>query len=307
MRARQASLLAAALLCSTQAAAGPYDLRLYKLGNPDPGEVNHDPRANANFRAFSRQFAAALTSVTLMPPETLGHAAFSVSAELSTVQLQQDTVRIPTQRLNAGRSGIEGWLLMPSLHVRKGLPWSLEMGARVAWIEKSAMVAGTGEVKWALNEGFAYLPDLGVRGHVTRLFNTKDFDLTAAGVDLGLGKQFAIGGMITLTPYAGWNLVWVASNSNTIDFDPGRTHESHIRTPSAPFENISVFDEVSLARNSHNRFYGGLRFIGGALQLGAEYSVSQLPRIPVDTGGDEPEFMEIPAVTAINFTVGLDF
>ncbi len=30
------------------------------------------------------------------------------------------------------------------------------------------MVAATGEVKWAVNEGFTYLPDIGVRGHVTR-------------------------------------------------------------------------------------------------------------------------------------------
>lgn len=297
-----------ALIASTVAAADPYDIRLYKLGNPVPGGAGFDPAANARFRAFAREFAAGLTSANLMPPETLGHAAFSITAELSAVSFDQGTVTLPTERLNPDRSGIEGMLLIPSMHIRKGLPWSFEIGARAGWIEKSRMAVGTGEIKWALNEGFVFLPDLGARGYVTRLFNTKDFDLTAAGLDLGIGKQFAIGGMITLTPYAGWNLVWVAANSNSIDFDPGRTYESSITSPAAQFQNTGVYDEVTMGANSHNRFYGGLRFVGGALQLSAEYSVSQLPPISVPTGnGDETTTVDLPNVTAINFALGLDF
>lgn len=294
------------LLLSGGAGADPYDIQLYKLGNPAPG-VGFDPAASANFRAFAREFGAALTSVNLTPPETLGHAAFSLNAELSVVQFA-NTVVIPTERLNPDRSGIEGALLIPSVHVRKGLPWSFEVGARVGWIEKSRMASATGEVKWALNEGFTFLPDLGARGYITKLLNTKDFDLTAGGLDFGLGKQFAIGGMVTLTPYAGWNLVWVAASANSIDFNPGRTYEESVATPNAQFADTGVFDEVTWSNNSHNRFYAGLRFIGGALQLGIEYSLSQLPRISVPTGnGNETEERELPNVTAINFTLGLDF
>ena len=52
--------------------------------------------------------------------------------------------------------------------------------------------AATAEVKWAINEGFAYLPDLGVKVSATRLFNAAELNLTALGVDLGIGKQFAL-------------------------------------------------------------------------------------------------------------------
>ncbi len=300
MRACAGQVLVAAVLFAGTAFADPYDLRLYKLTDPDT-----DPNAHVYFRAFSRQLAAAMTSANLMPPETLGHAAFSINAELSVVMLDQTHIPMPTERYNAERRGIDGALLLPSIHVRKGLPWSFEVGTRVAWLEKSRMVVGTGEVKWALNEGFAYLPDLGVRGHVTRLFNTRDFDLTAGGVDIGIGKQFAVGGMVTLTPYAGWNLVWVASAAGQVDFNPGRPAGAIDASPSAPFEDTSRFKEVTLGANSHNRFYGGVRFIGGALQLGAEYSVSQFPRIPFE----EPQGaqLELPPVRAVNVTLGLDF
>ncbi|MGA9526256.1 MAG: hypothetical protein WBV82_32650 [Myxococcaceae bacterium] len=293
------------LLWSVTSFADPYDLRLYKLGNP-----TQDIAANAKFAAFARQFAAGLTSVNLTPPETLGHSAFSVTAELSVVQFDQSDgeLAIPTVHNDGTRPGITGALLLPSIHIRKGLPWSFEVGTRVAWIEKSRMGAATGELKWAINEGFTYLPDFGVRAHVTRLFNSKDFDLTAGGLDIGLGKQFAIGGMVTLTPYVGWNMVWVAANSNTIDFNPGRTEVDATATPNAQFADTDVYDEVMLTSNMHNRFYGGFRFITGALQLGAEYSTSRLPRVEWPVGENEPaERKQLPPVNAFNFTVGLDF
>ncbi|HZA51884.1 MAG TPA: hypothetical protein VE549_14160, partial [Myxococcaceae bacterium] len=272
--------LAAALLAASAAAADPYDFQIHKIGNPAG-----DADAHGNFQAFVRRLGAALTSVGLTPPETLGHSAFAVNAELSLVQLHQDDQNIfPTERLafaegsrQVVRPGVEGGLLIPSVHVRKGLPFSLELGARAAWIEKSRMTAGTAELKWAINEGFGYLPDVSLRGSVTKLFGTRDFDLTAGGADLAVGKEFAIGGMITLTPYVGWNLVWVGASSNTIDFKPDRPFEEGICGPDYPAScdrnaqisgpDTGVYDEVPLGDNSHNRFYAGVRFIGGIIQL----------------------------------------
>lgn len=294
--------LAVGLLLCGVAKADPNDFRVYQLGSPvDRAE------ANTNFRVFARELGAALTSVNLMPPETLGHAAFSVNAELSVVSLNTSQFVFPTEaRLAAPDRAPPGTLLLPSAHVRKGLPFSFELGARAAWIEKSRMGAGTLELKWALNEGFTYLPDIGARGFVTRLFNTRDFDLAVGGFDVGVGKQFAIGGMVTLTPYVGWNLVWVGAWSNQIDFAPelGKTEWDRQVTPhSGNFtQTIYVYDEVKMLSNSHNRFYGGLRFIGGVVQLGAEVSYSSLGKFR--DGGVE---RDLPSVLAFNSTVGLDF
>lgn len=300
--------LLAGLVCSTTALADAYDFRIYQLGNPQEGRTGFTSNANANFRAFARRMGALMTATNLAPPETLGHSAFSITAELSVVDLQGATAvnQMPTQR------PITGPVLLPSLHVRKGLPWSFELGARAAWFEKSRMGTGTVELKWALNEGFTYLPDIGVRAHVTKLLNSRDFDVTAGGIDLGLGKQFAIAGMVTLTPYVGWNLVFVGASSGSIDFNPGRSLADADR-PDAQFADYYVYDNVQAATNAINRFYGGFRFIGGVVQLGFEFSYTTLGSfndarigtVDATCSPDRPVCM--PAVIAYNSTVGFDF
>ncbi len=289
-------------LWSTSALADAYDFRIYQLGNPQSA-----PAANANFRAFSRRLAAGITSANLSPPETLGHSAFAITADLSVVDFGEakEAGHIPTQQ------SITGPVLLPSIHVRKGLPWSFELGVRAAWFEKSRMGTGTLELKWALNEGFTYLPDICVRGSITKILNSRDFDVTAGGLDLGIGKQFAIAGMVTLTPYIGWNLVFVGASSNNVDFNPSRTL-AEADAPGAEFSNYYVFDSVLAANNTNNRFYGGFRFIAGVVQLGFEFSYTTLgsfndSKIGTVDGTCQDRQVCMPPVLAYNSTVGFDF
>lgn len=288
------------VLSSATALADAYDFRIYQLGNPVEGGEGYRPEAHANFRAFTRRLAAAMTSVNLMPPETLGHSAFAIGVELSVVDFGSaiTTTDLPTT------SPIQGAVLMPSVHIRKGLPWSFEVGVRAAWLEKSRMGSGTLELKWALNEGFTYLPDIGVRGYVTKLLNTRDFDVTAGGLDVGIGKQFAIAGMVTITPYVGWNLSFVGATSGSIDFKPSRTlaESDQIKDPTAQ-QNFYVFDPVMAAQNTNNRFYGGFRFIAGVVQLGFEVSYTVLGSFEDSRVGR----VDMPAVLTYNSLIGFDF
>lgn len=286
-------------LSSVSALADPYDFQIYRLGNPQPGEADFNASANGNFRVFVRQLAAAVTSVNLMPPGTLGHAGFAISADLSVVNVPQ-AAEAPWPVRSA--TGFKTPLLLPSLHLRKGLPFSFELGARGGWVEQSRMFFGTAELKWALNEGFTYLPDISVRGAITKVFNTRDFDVTTGGVDLSIGKRFAIAGTVTLTPYAGWNLQFVGATSGNVDFKPDRP----LATADAPTDlakSLWVFRSVTAASNAHNRFYGGLRFIAGALQVGAEFSYSVMGSFrDVDTGAQR----DIPSLWAASAQLGLD-
>lgn len=300
---RRLAVVACTLL-SGVALADTYDFHLIALGNPQPGGTGYSPRADANFRVFARQFAAGMTSVNLAPPDTLGHSGFAFSGELSIVSFGTTDVQLPTE------GEFRGPLLIPTVHVRKGLPWSFELGARGGWIEKSRMGVATLELKWSVNEGFTYLPDVGVRGSVTKLVNSRDFDLTAGGIDIGIGKQFALGGMVTLTPYVGWNLVFVGASTGNIDFHPSRTLVD-ADSSSEVFRDFYVFTPLQAAANSHNRFYGGVRFIGGVVMLGGEVSYSVLGKFhdctPVGTCAEVNEDRLVPAVLAINTTIGLDF
>lgn len=282
-----------ALLAAAPAFAQGFsnDFQISKLGNPQPDGTGFDPRANGNFRAFARQFAAVMTSINGAPPETLGHSAFAFAADATYFAIS------PSQLPTLGNFRGPTWF--PSVHLRKGLPFSFEVGARAAWFPESRMGMGGLELKWALNEGFTYLPDIGVRGFVNKLINSRDFDLTAGGLDLGIGKQFAIAGMITLTPYAGWSLVFVGASTGNVDFRPSR---STAEADTDLFKDYYIFNSLLAINNTHNRFYGGLRFIGGHALVNVEVSYSVFP-----TFRDNNENRSIPGVFAGTASIGLDF
>jgi hypothetical protein len=220
------------------------DFQLYKLGAPGSG-------GNESFRTFANQLGVAVSSFNLSPPETLGHSAFNFAFEYMMAKVDTDAAVWPT----AGNPPSD-LLLMPTVHIRKGLPFSFEAGARISYLQFSRMTTASAELKWALNEGLKYFPDLGVRGHATRMLGARDFGLTTAGIDIGIGKQVAIGGMLTLTPYAGWNMVFVDASSRIVDFNPARSLESE---QTDPLTDLDAFDHVKMSNNHSNRFYGGLR------------------------------------------------
>ncbi|GEN06395.1 hypothetical protein SAMN05443572_102492 [Myxococcus fulvus] len=295
MRTFSRWLALAACVSGATAYADQNDLRISEFGDPTTANSS----ANADFQAFARIMGAAITSANLMPPETTGHSAWAINAELSVVSIP-DSVRIPTENPEQPST-----VLIPSFHVRKGLPFSLELGGRVGWVEKSSQVVATGEVKWAVNEGFTWLPDVGVRGHVTKLFGTRDLSLTVMGLDLGVGKQFPLGGMVTLTPYGGLDLGFVGATSSRIDFQPDRSYQDSTGNDSrAALEGTAPYRKVSFGDNVNQRFYGGVRFIGGVLQLGAELSITRTGSVE-DPGASEDR--GLPGVFAFSTTLGLDF
>ncbi|WP_426754274.1 hypothetical protein [Myxococcus sp. Y35] len=298
MRTFSRWLALAAWASGASAVAAPNDLQIARFGNPT-GDARV-ASADADFQAFARIMGAAITSANLMPPETTGHSAWAINAELSVVSLP-DSVNIPTQNEQPGT------VLIPSFHARKGLPFSLEFGGRVGWVEKSSQVVATGELKWAANEGFTYLPDFGVRGHVTKLFGARDLGLTVMGLDFGVGKQFPLGGMVTLTPYGGLDLGFVGATSSRIDFNPDRSFEDSTGNDSREaLTDTAAYKKVSFGSNINQRIYGGVRFIGGVLQLGAELSLTRTGSVSYEENGSTVD-RGLPAVFAFNTTLGLDF
>lgn len=284
------------LFQGSAALAGPNDFRLYQLGNPGPG-ARHVLEANGNFRIFANEVGAALTSINLMPPSTLGHLGFAVDADLSVINFRTHSFLLPTEVSSNGA------ILMPSIHVRKGLPFSFELGARAGWIQASNMMVATLELKWAVTEGFTNLPEIGIRTHGTRLLNSRDFELFTTGIDLGVGKRFPISGMATLTPYVGWNLVWVGAFSNIVDFRPERIYPQPNSEPTAQLVNSGVFGDVGVGANHHHRLYGGLRLVSGMLVVGAELSYSALGSFQdKDTGTNR----SIPSLFVFNTNFGLE-
>ena len=239
------------------------DFELSKLGYPDGATAD---AANARFRMFATQLATAISGFNFAPPTTTGHAGFNIALEYGVSMVDKDFW--PTHNNDSG------FLMMPTLHVRKGLGFSFELGGRVSYLIDSSMVAGTLDLKWALNEGIAYAPDFAVRGMVTKLFGATDLSLVAAGVDVGIGKKFGLGGDLTITPYAGWNILFTHASTRMIEGKPDRTQEDAL---AHPFDTLRAFDTVEMADNFSHRFYGGLRFrIIRQLEIALEFSYAMI-------------------------------
>ncbi len=109
--------------------------------------------------------------------------------------------------------------------------------------------------------------------------------------------------MITLTPYVGWNLLFVGASSNNVDFNPKRSpHDADL--PDQQFTDIFTYDNLPAAQNSHNRFYGGRALRGGPLVLTGEVSYSVIGKFK-DKNTDTDR--EVPSLLALNAAIGLEF
>jgi hypothetical protein len=109
---------------------------------------------------------------------------------------------------------------------RKGL-WvpvpSVEIGVGARHLIGSRMWAPLVQAKVALHEGFHGwpLPAVAVRAMGSRVVGSPDFNLTIVGLDFSISKQFGLGGTFNITPYTGYQLLWMIADSETLDATPG--------------------------------------------------------------------------------------
>ncbi len=175
---------------------------------------------NELFKDFAREFGLVMAPKFLAPAETLGQAGFSVGVDASFSTIDNSKEHWKKASPEPGKVP-DSMLSTMQVHVRKGLPFSFELGGTMTTLFDSNTIALGGELKWAFNEGFYYLPDIAVRGSVNRLLGSRDLDLLTGGVDVSVSHPFGIGGMVNVTPYAGWSLLFVNASSHVLDATPG--------------------------------------------------------------------------------------
>lgn len=127
------------------------------------------------------------------PAEPQGITGFDVGVEASLFKVDNglwDQVLVTED--------VPTYLGVPKLHVRKGLPFSIDLGASYAMLPNSNIKVIAGEVQYAILDGSVALPALAVRGHYSTLLGVDDLDLKTFGADAVVSKGF-----LMFTPYAG--------------------------------------------------------------------------------------------------------
>lgn len=244
MSTKAVSALIAALLAPSTAWAGANDIVLHRFrtcpsfldvdeaarceygisrehlpGTTDPNRIARVWPDTDSFAKLVRELGMVVSPRPLAPAETLGEAGFAFGVGTSVMDIRQDADYWRRATPEEGKTAAD---LLTTLHLqlRKGLPFSFETGGTLSYLVGSEMFMLGAELKWAVNEGFVLLPDIAVRGTINALLGNRDLDMITGGADVTISHPFPIGGMVTLTPYAGWNRLVISAASHVIDATP---------------------------------------------------------------------------------------
>ncbi len=182
----------------------------------------------SDFRNLSEDLGAALSYKGVTPAEPLGITGFDIGIEATATKLQH---RGAWDRASSGSAPDS--VLIPKLHLHKGLPAGIDLGAFYASVPDSNIKLWGGEIRYAILEGGVAQPALGLRGTYSKLAGVSQLDFHTTGLELLISKGLAI-----FTPYAGVGRVW---------------------TPSEP---------VGVPKVKKEEFSQGKYFVGGNLNLG---------------------------------------
>ena len=156
----------------------------------------------SEFRNLSEDLGAALSYKAVIPATPLGITGFDLGLEVTATKLPH---RDAWDRASSGTA--PDTLYVPKLHLHKGLPAGIDLGAFYTSIPGTNISLWGAEVRYAILEGGVAQPALGLRGTYSKLSGVDQLDFNTTGLELLISK-----GMAIFTPYAGVGRVWTTSN-----------------------------------------------------------------------------------------------
>ena len=162
-----------------------------------------DALAQGEFRAISRDLGAAFSYKGVTPATALGPLGFDVGVEVTDTQMEHSSL------FALAGAGSQSRLVIPKIHVHKGLIGGLDVGAFVAGVpDINARLYGA-DVRYTIVDDGLVAPAIGVRVSGTRASGMGDLKISTVAVDMMVSKRFT-----ALTPYAGAGTVRVQSSAS---------------------------------------------------------------------------------------------
>lgn len=255
MRVRLAAFVAATIVACVSAVANaePMDPALERLvTTPDckskEGVWDDAPRSNlggaalacapdhAAFKRLISQYAFAFAPTAMHSARTTGYGGFHLALEADYTSISSDesywrngtqgAVDPSSNQSSTVNASPQSLLQLYSLKFRKGFGFGLELTGVVGFMPKTSIISGGADVRISLLEGFrtgvgGILPDVAVGGGVRTITGTPQFQLTVAGLDAQVSKPLPIRDSQVLTPYVGYQYLWIFGDSGLIDLTPG--------------------------------------------------------------------------------------
>lgn len=173
------------------------------LAHAASNDIDIQDIAQTTFKSLSEDLSSALSYKAVAPAEPLGLLGFDVGLEISATTMSNADVWATAV---SGNDPLDT-LLVPKLHVHKGLPFDIDVGAVYTSIPTTNIKLIGGELRYSFLAGNVALPAVAVRGTLTRLSGVDDLKFGSKGLELTVSKGF-----VMITPYAGLGMVWTTSD-----------------------------------------------------------------------------------------------
>ena len=158
--------------------------------------------AQGEFRDLARDLGAAFSYKGVTPATPLGPLGLDLGLEVTETRMEHSRV------FALAGAGDQARLVLPKIHVHKGLPLGFDVSAFVATAPDVDATLGGVALRWTWADDGLVLPAVGVRISATRATGTGDLRLSTGAVDAMVSKKLAV-----LTPYAGAGTVRIQASA----------------------------------------------------------------------------------------------
>jgi len=173
--------------------------------------------AQDEFRRLAQDLGAAISYKGVTAATPLGAVGFDIGVEVTDTKLENSAL------FSRAGAGGHSHLVIPKLHVYKGLFGGLDIGAFIAGAtEVSATVFGA-DLRYAVIDDTLATPALALRLSGTKAGGLGDLSMATGALDVMLSKKLAV-----FTPYAGAGIVRVKANARGTGLAEERFNESRV-------------------------------------------------------------------------------
>ena len=208
------------------------------------------------FKDFVKEAGYALSFNPMAPAAPLNITGFDISVEVVGTDIE-DTKQY--WEMFVDDKDVISILPVPRLHVQKGLPKNIDVGAIYASVPDSNISLWGLELKWAILEGSAATPAVAIRGSFSKLTGVDELDLNTMAADVLISKGF-----LMLTPYAGASVVKVSgkekSDEVSLDSETATLFRLIGGVEFSPLPLLVINGELSMGEIMQYGLKVGLRF-----------------------------------------------
>lgn len=166
----------------------------------------------SQFKSLVKEMGLIVTPTPNSPAEPLKTIGFDIALESTVTDISNGNDFWKNAWSDNDPSG---YIMANRVHVQKGFPFGLDIGASITKGVNLDFTAVTGEVKYAILKGTVATPAISVKASYTKVFGLDDMSLQTASAGAYISK-----GILMFTPYAGVEGVYAfASDDSGNDLD----------------------------------------------------------------------------------------